>query len=210
MINDSRSQKVQHILGGFKRTIVNTESQAMRTSENSSDLERGPGPRSIAVEFSEVRMAVQKLQRCEEQHFSPSCCTFWDPESHIIITSIFALTHATEGSEVSSDTSGHFQTSARPQVPLPSPHIAIARASQEITSSISANTDSTMHKQIATRTGHIPTGDSAATYMLTKRNIMHKPRPGAQPPICVRLSARPRCWSRRPTGGGIVGPCQRR
>ena len=35
----------------------------MRTSENSSDLERGPGPRSIAVEFSEVRMTVQKLHR---------------------------------------------------------------------------------------------------------------------------------------------------
>ena len=42
----------------------------MRTCENSSDLERGPGPRSIADEFSEVRMAVQKLQRCEIQLFT--------------------------------------------------------------------------------------------------------------------------------------------
>ena len=41
----------------------------MRTSENSSDLERAPGARSIAVEFSEVRMAVQKLQRCENTTF---------------------------------------------------------------------------------------------------------------------------------------------
>ena len=41
----------------------------MRTSKNSSDMERGPGPRSIAVEFSEVRMAVQKLQRGENTTF---------------------------------------------------------------------------------------------------------------------------------------------
>ena len=53
----------------------------MRTSANSSDFEWGPGPRSIAIEISEVRIAVQKLQRCEDQHFSLSRCTFWDPES---------------------------------------------------------------------------------------------------------------------------------
>ena len=44
----------------------------MRTSENSSDLERVPGTRSIADEFLEVRMAVQKLQRCEDDNFSLS------------------------------------------------------------------------------------------------------------------------------------------
>jgi hypothetical protein len=56
---------------------------AVHTSENSSDLERGPGPRSIAVEFSEVRMTVQKLQRCENTTFhfhAVSHCTIWDPE----------------------------------------------------------------------------------------------------------------------------------
>ena len=53
----------------------------MRTSENSSDLERAAAARSIAVEFLEVRMAVQKLQRCEYQYFSRSRCTFWDPDS---------------------------------------------------------------------------------------------------------------------------------
>ena len=41
----------------------------MRTSENSSDLERAPGARSIADEFSVVRMAVQKLKRCENTAF---------------------------------------------------------------------------------------------------------------------------------------------
>ena len=41
----------------------------MRTSENSSDLERAPGARSIAIEFLEVRMAVQKLQRCANRSF---------------------------------------------------------------------------------------------------------------------------------------------
>ena len=41
----------------------------MRTSENSSDLERAAAARSIADEFSEVRMAVQKLQRCEDKAF---------------------------------------------------------------------------------------------------------------------------------------------
>ena len=35
--------------------------------EISSDSERAPGARSFAVEFSEVRMAVQKLQRGENE-----------------------------------------------------------------------------------------------------------------------------------------------
>ena len=55
----------------------------MRTSENSSDLERAAAARSIAVEFLEVRMAIEKLQRCENQYFSRSRCTFWDPDSFL-------------------------------------------------------------------------------------------------------------------------------
>eukprot|EP00966_Prymnesium_polylepis_P208561 4831962-Prymnesium_polylepis.1 len=40
-----------------------------------------PRARSTAVEFSVVRMAVQKFQRCENQYVSRSRCTFWDTES---------------------------------------------------------------------------------------------------------------------------------
>ena len=34
----------------------------MRTSENSTAIDRGPGPRSKSDEFSEVRMAVQYVR----------------------------------------------------------------------------------------------------------------------------------------------------
>ena len=66
----------------------------MRTSENSSDLERAAAARSIAVEFLEVRMAIEKLQRCENQYFSRSRCTFWDPDS---VTSVMRENVLDEG-----------------------------------------------------------------------------------------------------------------
>jgi hypothetical protein len=49
--------------------------------ENSSDLERAPGARSIGEEFSGGPSIVHHLQQCENARFSHSCCTFWDPES---------------------------------------------------------------------------------------------------------------------------------
>ena len=40
---------------------------ATRTSENSTDLERGAAPRSIGDEFLEVRVAIDPLERCEDK-----------------------------------------------------------------------------------------------------------------------------------------------
>ena len=66
---DSGSQKVQHYLDVISYKIKAVAPLAMRTSKYSPDSERAPGARSIAVEFLEVRMAIQKLQRCENATF---------------------------------------------------------------------------------------------------------------------------------------------
>jgi hypothetical protein len=54
----------------------------MRTSENSTAIDRGPGPRSISDEFLEVRMTVQMLDPILCLKPPNECCTFWDPESN--------------------------------------------------------------------------------------------------------------------------------
>ena len=53
--------------------------------ENSSDLERAPGARSIGEEFSGGPSIVHHFQQCENARFSHSCCTFWDPESKEVL-----------------------------------------------------------------------------------------------------------------------------
>ena len=53
----------------------------MRTSRNSSAIDRVPGTRSKSDEFSEVRMAVQKLFTYKCLKPLKTCCTFWDPDS---------------------------------------------------------------------------------------------------------------------------------
>ena len=52
--------------------------------ENSSDLERAPGARSIGEEFSGGPSIVHHLQQCENARFSHSRCTFWDLESCVM------------------------------------------------------------------------------------------------------------------------------
>ena len=49
--------------------------------ENLSDLERAPGARSIADEFSGGPSIANELQRCENTALLHSHCTIWDPES---------------------------------------------------------------------------------------------------------------------------------
>ena len=55
----------------------------MRTSKNSTAIDRAAAARSKSDEFSEVRMAVQKLQSHMCLKPPNRCCTFWDPESFI-------------------------------------------------------------------------------------------------------------------------------
>ena len=66
---DSGSQKVQHRFGGFKHKSETISITRMVQSENSSDLERVPGTRSIAAEFSECTILDIELQRCENTAF---------------------------------------------------------------------------------------------------------------------------------------------
>ena len=66
---ESGSQKVQHFFGGFKHESEIIQLTKVVTTENSTDLERGAAPRSIADEFSVVTTLVQKLQWCENTAF---------------------------------------------------------------------------------------------------------------------------------------------
>ena len=49
----------------------------MRTSENSSDLERAPGARSIADEFFDPPILVSEIWGIEHAHFSQTWFTVW-------------------------------------------------------------------------------------------------------------------------------------
>ena len=53
----------------------------MRASENSTAIDRGPGPRSKSDEFSEVRMACDSVFTIVRLKPPRICCTFWDLES---------------------------------------------------------------------------------------------------------------------------------
>ena len=55
----------------------------MRTSENSTAIDWAPGAHSKSDEFSEVRMAVQKLFMYKCLKPLKTCCTFWDPDSAV-------------------------------------------------------------------------------------------------------------------------------
>ena len=56
-------------LGGFKHKSETISITRMVLSENSSDLDRVPGTRSIAAEFSECTILDIELQRCENTDF---------------------------------------------------------------------------------------------------------------------------------------------
>ena len=78
---ETGSQKLQHGLGGFKHQIrLYSITRGLQT-KYSSDLERAAAARSIAAYFVVCNPIVKKLQRCEDTRFSPSRCTFWDPDS---------------------------------------------------------------------------------------------------------------------------------
>ena len=67
--NDSGSHKVQHYLHVISHNIKNISRTIRCTPENSSDLERAPGARSIGDEFSGVHIIVQHLEKCENTAF---------------------------------------------------------------------------------------------------------------------------------------------
>ena len=50
-MEDSGSQKVQHFFGGFKHESGIIQLTKVVTTENSTDLEWGAAPRSIADDF---------------------------------------------------------------------------------------------------------------------------------------------------------------
>ena len=81
MATDFGSEKVQRHLGGISHRNKITKVTMECTTEISTDLERAPGARSIAVEFVEAPHIVIKLLRGENYNVSLSRCTFWDPES---------------------------------------------------------------------------------------------------------------------------------
>ena len=56
---------MQHFFNGFKHKCASSSLNIDGIPENSSDLERGAAPRSIAGEFSGIPSLVQKLQRRE-------------------------------------------------------------------------------------------------------------------------------------------------
>ena len=56
--------------GGFKDKSEVISLTERVSPENSSDLERGTAPRSIAAEFSGETRLVLELQRCQVTHFS--------------------------------------------------------------------------------------------------------------------------------------------
>ena len=60
----------------------------MRTSENSTAIDRAAAARSKSDEFSEVRMAVQMLGPILCMKPPNECCTFWDPDSAIVPPSL--------------------------------------------------------------------------------------------------------------------------
>ena len=60
---------MQHLFGGFKHKSETISITKMVNSESSSDLERVPGTRSIAVEFVEAPYLVVELLRCENTAF---------------------------------------------------------------------------------------------------------------------------------------------
>ena len=69
ILGDSGSQMVQHHFGGFKYKVRIISITKMIHLENSSDLERAPGARSIAAEFSKCIILVVELLRCENTGF---------------------------------------------------------------------------------------------------------------------------------------------
>ena len=66
---DSGSEKVQRHLGAISHRNKITKVTMECTTKISTDLERAPGARSIAVEFFVVHPVVTKLQRCENTGF---------------------------------------------------------------------------------------------------------------------------------------------
>ena len=66
---DSGSHKVQHNLRSISHEVEDISRSKRGASHFSSDLERVPGTRSIAVEFVEAPHIVIKLLRCENTAF---------------------------------------------------------------------------------------------------------------------------------------------
>ena len=62
---------------GFMDKIDHISITRIRRSKNSSDLSSGTVPGSIADEFSDLRILVDPLQRCEDNDASHSRYTYW-------------------------------------------------------------------------------------------------------------------------------------
>ena len=75
-LSESGSHKVQHNLRTISDEVEFISRSKRGTSHFSSDLERAPGARSIAVEFVEVPPLVIELLRCENTAFHVHAAPF--------------------------------------------------------------------------------------------------------------------------------------
>ena len=63
--------------GGFMDKIDHISLTRIRRSKNSSDLSSGTVPRTIADEFSNLRILVIEIRDYQPRRFSQKCYTFW-------------------------------------------------------------------------------------------------------------------------------------